>query len=103
MKRLFVLTPEAKRDLKEIFLDISEDSLDTAERLRSEFYERLQNLGRSPGIGHYHEELLSRQYRFWNFYSYVVVYVWEARPVQVIAVVHGARDVAVFLTLRLTN
>ena len=103
MKRLFVLTPEAKRDLKEIFLDISEDSLDTAERLRSEFYERLQNLGRSPGIGHYHEELLSRQYRFWNFYSYVVVYVWEARPVQVIAVVHGARDLAVFLTLRLTN
>lgn len=103
MKRLFVLTPEAKRDLKEVFLDISEDSLDTAERLRSEFYERLQNLGRSPGIGHYHEELLSRKYRFWNFYSCVVVYVWEARPVQVIAVVHGARDVAVFLTLRLTN
>jgi len=37
VKRLFVLTPEAKSDLKEIFLDIAEDSPDTAERIRSEF------------------------------------------------------------------
>lgn len=93
--KCFVLTPEARKDLKEIFSDIAEDSPDTAERL--------QNLGRSPGIGHYHEELLSRKYRFWNFYSYVVVYVWEASPIQVIAVIHGARDLAVFLTLRLPN
>ncbi|GAB4415590.1 MAG: hypothetical protein OHK0021_22350 [Bryobacter sp.] len=61
MKRGFVLTPHAKKDLEEIFLDIAEDSPDAAERLRSEFYERLQNLGRSPGIGHYHEELLSKK------------------------------------------
>ena len=103
MKRLFVLTPEARKDLKEIFLDIAEDSPDTAERLRSEFYERLQNLGRSPGIGHYHEELLGRKYRFWNFYSWVVVYVWEAKPIEVISVIHGAQDLGVFLSLRLSN
>ena len=100
MKRLFVLTPEARNDLKEILLDIAEDSPDTAERLRSEFQEGLQALGRSPGIGHYHEELLGRQYRFWNFYSYVVAYVWQTKPIQVISVVHGARDLAVFFTLR---
>ena len=103
MKRLFVITPEAKKDLKGIFLDIAEDNPDTAERLRAELYEKLKDLGLSPGIGHYHEELLSRKYRFWNFYSYVVVYVWEAKPIQVIGVVYGARDLAVFLTLRLSN
>lgn len=88
---------------KEIFLDIAEDSPDTAERIRAEFHERLQNLGRSPGIGHYHEELLGRRFRFWNFYSYVVVYVWEAKPIRVIAVVHGARDLAFFLNVRASN
>ena len=103
MKRFFVLTPEARKDLKEILLDIAEDSPATAERLRSEFYEGLQLLGRSPGIGHYHEELLGRKYRFWNFYSYVVAYVWEAKPIQVISVVHGARDLAVFFTLRMSQ
>ena len=103
MKRLFALTPEARNDLREILLDIAEDSPDAAERLRSEFYERLQSLGRSRGIGHYHEELLSRKYRFWNFYSYVVAYVWEAKPIQVISVVHGARDLAVFFALRVSH
>ena len=103
MKRLFALTPEARNNLGEILLDIAEDSPDAAERLRSEFYERLQSLGRSPGIGHYHEELLSRKYRFWNFHSYVVAYVWEAKPIQVISVVHGARDLAVFLALRVSH
>ena len=100
MKRLFVLTREAKNDLQDILLDIAEDSPDTAERLRSEFHEGLRALGRSPGIGHFHDELLSRKYRFWNFYSYVVAYAWEARPIQVICVVHGARDLAVFFSLR---
>jgi plasmid stabilization system protein ParE len=103
VKRLFALTPEARNDLRGILLDIAEDSPDAAERLRSEFYEKLQSLGRSPGIGHYHEELLNRKYRFWNFYSYVVAYVWEAKPIQVISVVHGARDLAVFLALRVSH
>ena len=62
--RLFVLTPEARNDLKEIFLDVAEDSPETAQRLRLEFYEGLQALGRCPGIGHYNDELLDRKYRF---------------------------------------
>ena len=103
MKRLFVLTPEAKRDLQDVLLDIAEDSPDTAERLRSEFHEGLRALGRSPGIGHYHDELLNRKYRFWNFYSYVIAYAWEARPIQVIGVVHGARDLGVFFSLRVSH
>jgi toxin ParE1/3/4 len=101
VKRRFLLTPEVKSDLREILLDIAEDSADTAERVRSEIYTALQQLGKSPGIGHYREELLDRRYRFWSIYSYVVCYVWEKKPIQIIAVVHGARDLAVFLSLRL--
>ena len=51
-------------------------------------------------MGHYHEELLDRRYRFWNFYSYVVCYAWQKKPIQIIAVVHGARDLAAFLGTR---
>jgi toxin ParE1/3/4 len=98
MKSRFVLTPQAKTDLRDILLDIAADSPRTAERLRVEFYEALRMLAMSPGIGHYHEELLSRKYRFWNFYRYVVVYEWAAKPVRIIAVVHGARDLAAFLS-----
>lgn len=101
MKRRFLLTPEAKSDIREILLDVADDSPETAERLRSEIYAAFLRLGQSPGIGHYHEELLDRRYRFWNFYSYVVCYVWQKKPIQIVAVVHGARDLASFLAVRL--
>ena len=80
MKRRVVLTPEARLDLQEILRDLVEESPAQAERLRVEFYGALQVLAKSPGIGHYHEELLSRRYRFWNFYSYVVCLPGKQSP-----------------------
>jgi plasmid stabilization system protein ParE len=100
VKRRFVLTPEARSDLRKILLDIAEENPETAERLRSEIYEAFQRLGQSPGIGHYHEDLLDRRYRFWNFYSYAVCYIWERKPIHIIAVVHGARDLEAFFASR---
>ncbi len=100
MKRTFVLTPEATADLREILLDIAGDSPDAAERLRSEFFEAFQRLAKSPATGHYHDEFLDRRYRFLNLYSHVICYVWERKPIQIICVVHGARDLASFLGSR---
>ena len=61
MKRLFLLTPEARSDLSGILLDIAEDNPAAAERLRLEIRHGFERLGQSPGIGHYHEELLDRR------------------------------------------
>lgn len=44
MTRRFVLTLEAKADLRAILLDIAEDNPDTAERIGSEFSSELQKL-----------------------------------------------------------
>lgn len=51
-------------------------------------------------MGHYHEELLNQNYRVWNFYRYVVAHAWQAKPIQVIRVIHGARDLAHFFIPR---
>ena len=96
MKRSFVLTPQARDDLQEILLVVAAHSPGVAERLRLEFHRGPQHLGRSPGIGHYREELLDRRYRFWTFYSYVVVYAWKYKPIRVIAVIHSRRDLDAF-------
>ncbi len=85
MRKHFRLTPEAHADLREILLDIAEDSPDTAARLWGEFYQAFEQLGRCPGIGHYHEEL----------------YLWEKTPIEIVAVVHGARDLSAFWNLRM--
>jgi len=100
VKRSFILTPEARTDLRNILLDIAEDSPETAERVRFEIYQGFQRLGRSPGIGHYREQLLDRRYRFRSFYSYAACYEWEPTPIRVIAVVHGARHLESFFDAR---
>ena len=50
-------------------------------------------LGNEPGAGHVREDLTSRPVKFWPVYSYLIVYDPEAKPVQVIRVLHGMRDV----------
>jgi plasmid stabilization system protein ParE len=51
-------------------------------------------------MGHYREDLLDRRYRFWNFYFSVVCYAWAPKPIQIVAVVHGARQLASFFESR---
>jgi plasmid stabilization system protein ParE len=51
LKNAFCFTPQARSDLKQILLDIAENSPDRARALCDEFYTTLQTLGRNPGIG----------------------------------------------------
>jgi antitoxin ParD1/3/4/toxin ParE1/3/4 len=50
-------------------------------------------LGREPGAGHVREDLTSTPVKFWPVYSYLIVYDPETRPIQIIRVLHGMRDV----------
>jgi plasmid stabilization system protein ParE len=54
-------------------------------------------LASQPGIGHVSEDLTSRPLKFWSVYSYLVVYDPASDPLSIIAVLHGARDVAQIL------
>jgi plasmid stabilization system protein ParE len=96
--RRFVLTPDARNDLAEILGEVADDSADAAEKLREEFLEAFRTLGRTPGIGHYHDELLSREYRFWNVQRFVVAYRWKVRPIQIARVAHGSRELGAYLS-----
>jgi antitoxin ParD1/3/4/toxin ParE1/3/4 len=50
-------------------------------------------LGSDPGIGHAREDLTDRPLKFCPVYAYLVVYDPETKPVQIIRVLHGMRDV----------
>jgi antitoxin ParD1/3/4/toxin ParE1/3/4 len=93
MKR-FVLTRHAERDLDQIkrFL-IEKAGPATARKVFQEIRGAIKLLGNEPGVGHVREDLTSRPVRFWPVYSYLIVYDPETRPVQVIRVLHGMRDV----------
>lgn len=97
MSQGYQLTANAQRQVDEIGAFIAEDSIDAALRVYDSLEEAFERLGTHPGIGHTREDLTERPLKFFSVYSYLVVYDPLSRPVTVVAVLHGARDVAQLL------
>ncbi|HEX4125748.1 MAG TPA: type II toxin-antitoxin system RelE/ParE family toxin [Tepidisphaeraceae bacterium] len=103
MRRRFSITPDAKSDLLAIWEYIADESSDRkANAVVGQIYDECNKLARMPGMGHFREDFLDTDYRFWGVWSYLIVYRWQSKPVEVVAVVHGARELTAFLAARLS-
>ena len=87
-------------DLREIRDHISKDSPESARYLMMRFVEAFRLLANHPDLGHTREDLATPSLRFWPVGSYLVIYVAEKQPIEIVAVVHGARDVPTLLNSR---
>jgi len=58
-------------------------------------------LAGTPGAGHWRRDLTDEPVRFFPVYSYLIVYLPETKPLQVVAILHGHRDVEQLLGDRL--
>ena len=92
MKR-FVLTRAAKVDLADIAHHIRSESPAAALRVVGELRKAIHRLAGSPHLGHLREDLADEPLRFWPVYSYLIIYDPQSRPIQVLRILHGARDV----------
>ena len=88
----FVLHPEAFSDLDAIWEYVAADSLDAADRVLEEIYEAIGALVRFPHQGHSRPDLTARPLRFQVVREYVLGYVPDAKPLAVIAILHGRRN-----------
>jgi plasmid stabilization system protein ParE len=96
---MFVLTPLAARDLDDIWSYLADDNLEVADRVLLALEKAMNKLAKRPGIGHLREDLADRRHRFFLVYSYLIVYRPETKPLQVLRVVHAARDTQSLLDL----
>lgn len=97
----FALTPEAEADALAIWEHLADDESESvADRVLARLYDECEKLGDAPGMGHFREDLLDQRYKFWSVWSYLIAYRWEARPIEVVAFVHGARDLDAFFGRR---
>jgi toxin ParE1/3/4 len=85
-------TPEADRDLEEIWATIAADSPAQADRFIDRLTERFVMVARMPRAGRARPELL-KGLRSFAFRGYVIFYSIGADGVLVERVLHGARDV----------
>jgi plasmid stabilization system protein ParE len=51
-------------------------------------------VARTPGQGHRRDDFTQREeLRFWAVFSYLIVYRIDQKPLTIIAILHGKRDV----------
>jgi plasmid stabilization system protein ParE len=89
-------TPEAAADLLEIWSYIARDSIDAADRVESAIYDACIFLAQAPLSGQVRKQFTARPVRFWTvqqFQNYLIVYRPETRPLKIIRILHGRRDV----------
>lgn len=88
----YVLSAEALQDLRYIWEFIASDNVTAADKLENEFFEAFERLAQRPRMGHTRSDLTERDVRFWPVGSYLIVYRSTSTALQIVAVLHGARD-----------
>jgi plasmid stabilization system protein ParE len=89
----YVLSPEALQDLQDIWDFVSLDNENAANQLETEFFNAFEKLARRPGMGHTRPDLTHSDIRFWPAGSYLIVYRDHPETLQILAILHGSRDV----------
>ena len=91
------ISEEAVADLDEIWLYIARGSVRAADRVLDEIYEAMIRLNKMPHIGHLREDLAREPLRFWPVRSYLIIYRPDRRPIEIVRVISGYRDIGELL------
>ena len=93
----YLYSPEARVDICAIWEYIARDNIEAADRVENEIHEALTLLASHPELGHIRKDLTSRSVRFWRVHSYLIIYSPETRPLEVVRILSGYRDIAALL------
>jgi plasmid stabilization system protein ParE len=91
----YQFTPQAAGDLSEIWNFIAKDNPEAADRVEEAVFRACDLLADSPFAGRPRKDLTPLPVRFWvvhPYSKYLIVYDPEKKPLQIIRVLHGARD-----------
>ncbi len=93
MAKVPVLSPEAVSDLEEIWLYIAPQSIRNADSFLDQLYTKCYEISELRGIGRRRDDLfpgmLSLAYK-----KYVIFFVQREGIVEIVRILHGARDIA---------
>jgi plasmid stabilization system protein ParE len=95
----FLIAPIERFDLDEIWTchAVELQNPDAADCIRDEIFQAFRKLAKTPGMGHFRSDLAAEPLRFWHVRSHLIIYRGEKHPVEIVRVLHGARDVQAIL------
>ena len=91
----YQFTPQALGDLVDIWVFIAQDDATAADMVGEAILRACDFLANSPSAGRIRKELTALPVRFWvvqPYSNYLIAYDPEKKPLQIIRVLHGARD-----------
>ena len=98
----YELSRDAASDLSDIwnYVESRSDS-SIADRLIAEIRTKMVFLSNAPAVGHRRSESTHPELRYFAVYSYLIVYRPMTKPLQIVSILHGMRDIERILDDRL--
>jgi plasmid stabilization system protein ParE len=96
----YQLTVQAIADLFDIWSFIADDDPAAADRVEEAIFRACELLADSPLAGRIRRDLTALPVRFWvvqPYSNYLIVYRPENKPLQIIPILHSARDLPTVL------
>ena len=94
MTASYFLSAFAEQDIDELISYLAAENQKAADDLVDALYESFKMLADNPMMGHLREDLTKRPVRFWTFkWHYMVIYN-PIKPIEILRVVSGYRDIA---------
>jgi plasmid stabilization system protein ParE len=95
----YTLSRIAQADLVEIRdYYLQQGSPRAARKMLVEFVRAFRLIGKTPHLGHERRDLAEgRPVLFWPLRDYLIIYRAGRKPIEIVAVVHGSRDVPALL------
>src|SRR2546421_8765604 len=90
----FLVTNDAENDILSIWEHIAERNARAADRLIQRFYRSFSLLADHPLSGHVRADLTEKPLRFWSVGDYMLVYNPTDKPLEIVRVLHGYRNLA---------
>lgn len=100
MRSGYRLTPQAGRDFETIWEFVALDDINAADRVARRLEKAFQLLARFPHTGHTRPDVPTMEpVLFWTVGSYVIAYRPTPKPLLVVRIAHGSRDLAALFDL----
>lgn len=96
----YIFSPSAQRDLHEAQTYLLQYSLQAADAFDHAVVEACEMLVEFPNAGRTRKEFAAPPAKFWVIGEYVIAYRITARQLQIIAILHAARDIPSILSDR---
>ena len=93
-KPIYELSAAGRLDLLQTWNHLAEHaSIEVADQVLADIESAIHGIAKVPAKGHRRTDLTDRDILFFRVHSYLIVYRPDKRPLNVLRVLHSARDV----------